>query len=57
MRKGIKITFVFNANSYLFYSVPSFIPLLRTNINRIMALILIFVMDGLETLPHPSPEL
>lgn len=57
MRKGIKITFVFNPSSYLFYSVPSFIPLFRTNINRIMVLILIFFMEGLEALPHPSPEL
>lgn len=57
MRKGIKVTFVFNLSSYLFYSMPFFIPLFRTNINRIMALILNFIMDRFEALPHSSPEL
>lgn len=46
MTKAIKITSLFKPSSYLFHSVPSFIPLFRININRIMALILIFIMDG-----------
>lgn len=57
MRKGIKIPFVFHPSSSLVYSLPSFTPLFKTNISRIMALILIFLMDGLEALPHPSLEL